>query len=54
MNKFECIKGVFGSDLKPRARLVLQCLIYHADKDGFCFPTRNLTEGTRKDFYDHH
>ena len=39
MNKFECIKGVFGSDLKPRARLVLQCLIYHADKDGFCFPS---------------
>ena len=39
MNKFECIKGVFGSELKPRARLVLQCLIYHADKDGFCFPS---------------
>lgn len=39
MNKFECMKGVFGSDLKPRARLVLQCLIYHADKDGFCFPS---------------
>ena len=37
MNKFECMKGVFGSDLKPRARLVLQCLIYHADKDGSCF-----------------
>ena len=39
MNKFECMKGVFGSDLKPRARLVLQCLIYHADKDGSCFPS---------------
>lgn len=39
MNKFEYIKGVFGSDLKPRARLVLQCLIYHANKDGFCFPS---------------
>jgi len=39
MNKFEYIKGVFGSDLKPRARLVLQCLIYHADKDGMCFPS---------------
>ena len=26
MNKFECIKGVLGSDLKPRARLVLQCV----------------------------
>lgn len=39
MNKFEYIKGVFGSDLKPRARLVLQCLIYHSNKDGFCFPS---------------
>lgn len=39
MNKFDYIKGVFGSDLKPRARLVLQCLIYHANKDGFCFPS---------------
>ena len=39
MNKFEYIKGVFGSDLKPRARLVLQCLIYHANKEGFCFPS---------------
>ena len=39
MNKFEYIKGVFGSDLKPRARFVLQCLIYHANKDGFCFPS---------------
>lgn len=39
MNKFEYLKGVFVSELKPRARLVLQCLIYHADKDGFCFPS---------------
>ena len=39
MNKFEYIKGVFVSGLKPRARLVLQCLIYHANKDGFCFPS---------------
>ena len=39
MNKFDYIRGVFGSDLKPRARLVLQCLIYHADKDGMCFPS---------------
>lgn len=39
MNKFEYIKGVFGSDLKSRARLVLQCLIYHANKEGFCFPS---------------
>lgn len=39
MNKIDYIKGVFGSDLKPRARLVLQCLIYHANKDGFCFPS---------------
>lgn len=39
MNKIDYIKGVFGSDLKPRARLVLQCLIYHANKNGFCFPS---------------
>ena len=39
MNKFEYLKGVFVSELKPRARLVLQCLIYHADKDGFCLPS---------------
>lgn len=38
MQKYNCMKSVFGSDLKPRARLVLQCLIYHADKDGMCFP----------------
>ncbi len=38
MQKYDRIKTVFGSDLKPRARLVLQCLIYHADKDGMCFP----------------
>ena len=39
MNKFDYIRGVFGSDLKPRAQLVLQCLIYHANKDGMCFPS---------------
>lgn len=38
MQKYDRMKTVFGSDLKPRARLVLQCLIYHADKDGMCFP----------------
>ena len=38
MQKYDRIKTVFGSDLKPRARLVLQCLIYHADKEGMCFP----------------
>lgn len=38
MGKFEYMKNTFGSDLKPRARLVLQCLIYHADKEGTCFP----------------
>ncbi len=39
MNKFDYLKGVFGSELKPRARLVLQCLIFHANKEGFCFPS---------------
>lgn len=38
MGKFEYMKNTFGSTLKPRARLVLQCLVYHADKEGSCFP----------------
>lgn len=38
MGKFEYIQTAFDSSLKPRARLVLQCLVYHADKDGSCFP----------------
>ena len=38
MGKFEYMKNAFGSTLKPRARLVLQCLVYHADKEGSCFP----------------
>ena len=38
MGKFEYMKNTFGSTLKPRARLVLQCLVYHADKEGTCFP----------------
>lgn len=38
MGKFEYMKNTFGSTLKPRARLVLQCLVYHADREGSCFP----------------
>ena len=38
MGKFEYMKNAFGSDLKPRARLVLQCLVYHSDREGSCFP----------------
>lgn len=38
MGKFEYMKNAFGSDLKLRARLVLQCLVYHSDREGSCFP----------------
>ncbi len=39
MNKFKYLQDVFASDLNPRAKLVLQCLIYHADREGMCFPS---------------
>lgn len=39
MVKYQYIQGAFHSDLKPRARLVLNCLIMHANQDGECFPS---------------
>lgn len=39
MCKFEYVKNLLCSELKPRARLVLQCLIFHANKEGSCFPS---------------
>lgn len=39
MAKFDFIRGAFQSDLKPRARLVLNCLILHANREGACFPS---------------
>ena len=33
MAKFEYMQSTFCSDLKPRARLVLQCLILHSNKE---------------------
>jgi DNA-binding MurR/RpiR family transcriptional regulator len=39
MVKYQYIQNAFHSDLKPRARLVLNCLILHANKDGECFPS---------------
>lgn len=39
MAKYEYIKRAFQSDLKPRARLVLNCLVLHCNKDGECFPS---------------
>lgn len=39
MGKFEYMQSAFSSGLKPRARLVLQCLVYHADREGSCFPS---------------
>jgi hypothetical protein len=38
MAKIEFMVNAFQSDLKPRARLVLQCLALHCNKDGQCFP----------------
>lgn len=39
MVKYQYIQSTFHSDLKPRARLVLNCLIMHANQDGECFPS---------------
>ena len=39
MAKIEYMQSTFCSDLKPRARLVLQCLILHSNKEGTCFPS---------------
>lgn len=39
MAKYQYVQNAFHSDLKPRARLVLNCLIMHANKDGECFPS---------------
>ncbi|KNY29495.1 helix-turn-helix domain-containing protein [Pseudobacteroides cellulosolvens] len=39
MAKIEFMTNAFQSDLKPRARLVLNCLALHCNKDGQCFPS---------------
>ena len=39
MAKFEYIQRAFSSELKPRARLVLQVLVLHCNKEGECFPS---------------
>ena len=39
MAKFEYMERAFSSDLRPRARLVLQVLILHCNKEGECFPS---------------
>lgn len=39
MVKYQYMQNAFHSDLKPRARLVLNCLILHANQDGECFPS---------------
>lgn len=39
MAKFDFIRRAFQSDLKPRARLVLNCLILHCNQEGACFPS---------------
>lgn len=39
MAKIEYMTNAFQSDLKPRARLILNCLALHCNKDGQCFPS---------------
>ena len=39
MQKFDYMKNALRSDLKPRARLVLQCLILHCNNHSECFPS---------------
>ena len=39
MAKFEYMQRAFFSELKPRARLVLQVLVLHCNKEGECFPS---------------
>lgn len=39
MVKYQYMQNAFHSDLKPRARLVLNCLILHANNNGECFPS---------------
>ena len=39
MAKIEYMTNAFQSDLKPRARLVLNCLALHSNKEGQCFPS---------------
>ena len=39
MAKFEYMERAFSSELRPRARLVLQVLALHCNKEGECFPS---------------
>ena len=36
MAKFEYMERAFSSELRPRARLVLQVLVLHCNKEGEC------------------
>ena len=53
MAKFEYMERAFSSELRPRARLVLQVLVLHCNKEGECFPsikTRFYTWGEVRPF----
>lgn len=39
MAKFKYMERAFSSELRPRARLVLQVLVLHCNKEGECFPS---------------
>ena len=39
MAKFEYMERAFSSELRPRARLVLQVPVLHCNKEGECFPS---------------
>lgn len=49
MEKFEYMQRAFSSELKPRARLVLQVLVLHCNKEGECFPSI-MTIATKCDY----
>ena len=46
MAKFEYMQRAFSSELKPRARLVLQVLVLHCNKEGECFPSNVVHQPT--------
>ena len=39
MAKFEYMQRAFSSELKLRARLLLQVLVLHCNNEGECFPS---------------
>lgn len=42
MAKFEYMERAFSSELRPRARLVLQVLVLHCNKEGECLDRKSV------------